>query len=283
MKTVARRDIDDALTPQQESEFVRAMLAHQVGIDPDRVGPVLDLAAVGVVNNAWRNSPVEDWHAGDGPLSDGDMLRINSHTCWRVRQIIRRWRREVGPAADADAGRLDGVGVDDWDWLAVRIWRWLVNPQRLLPGGSRLVEIAGDDLADFSDHVADVLGGWAAAAEERGGRHAAWRTAAHGGLACRHWWGTPTWPSLVDDFVTALDEPSHPHWGPNGQRRQRLRPEPAQVADRRVLRRTLLREPWALQPAAAQWVVAAGIGYLQPGIPPLPTSADTSTSASGVS
>ncbi|WP_143194316.1 hypothetical protein [Micromonospora sp. CB01531] len=274
---------------------MRAMLADQVGIDPDRVGPVLDLAALRVVNNAWRNSPVEDWHAGDGPLSDGDMLCINSHTCWRVRQIIRRWRREVGLATDADTGQLDDVSVDDWDWLAARIWRWLVNPQRLPPGGLPLVEVAGDDLADFSDqvagddladfsdHVAGELGGWAAAAEERGGRHAAWRAAAHGGLACHHWWGTPTWPSLVDDFVTALDEPSHRHWGPDGQRRRRLQPEPAQVADRGALRKTLLREPWALQPVAAQWVVAAGIGYLQPDIPPLPTSADTSTSASGVS
>ncbi|SBT46921.1 hypothetical protein GA0070621_2753 [Micromonospora narathiwatensis] len=194
METVARRTTDDALT-QQESELVRAMLAHQVGIDPDRVGPVLDLAAVGVVNNAWRNSPVEDWHAGDGPLGDGDMLRINSHTCWRVRQTIRRWRREVGLAADADAGRLDDGSVDDWDGLAVRIWRWLVNPQRLMPSGFRLVEIAGDDLADFSDHVAGVVGGRAAATEERGGRHAAWSVAAHGGLACRHWWGTPTGPA----------------------------------------------------------------------------------------
>ncbi|MEU4643396.1 hypothetical protein [Micromonospora sp. NPDC023814] len=172
--------------------------------------------------------------------------------------------------------------MDDWDWLAVRIWRWLVNPQRLLPGGSRLVEIADDDLADFSDHVAGVLGGWAAAAEERGGRHAIWRAAAHGGLPCRHWWGTSTWPSLVDDFVNVLDEPSHRHGGPGGQRRRRLQPEPAQVADRSVLRRTLLREPWLLEPAAAQWLVAAGIGYLQPDIPPLPTSADTNTSARGV-
>lgn len=62
---------------------------------PGSGGPVLDLAAVGIVNSGWRNSPVEDWHAGDGPLDDGDMLRINAHTTWRVRQIIRRWRAEV--------------------------------------------------------------------------------------------------------------------------------------------------------------------------------------------
>ncbi len=157
------------------------MLAHQVGIEPDRAAGVLDLAAVGVVNNAWRNGPVEDWHAGDGPLNDGDMLRINAHTSWRIRQIIRRWRYEVGLPADADAGQLDDVSVDDWDWLAVPVWRWLVNPQRLLPGGFRLIEIAGNDLADYNEHVAGTLGAWATTAEKRGGRYAAWRAATHGG------------------------------------------------------------------------------------------------------
>ncbi|MBW4717895.1 hypothetical protein [Saccharothrix obliqua] len=78
------------LTSAQEEELVARMLRHQVGIEPDHCGAVIDLAAVGLVNSAWRNSPAEDWHAGDGPLSDGDMLRINSHTTGRVRDIIRR-------------------------------------------------------------------------------------------------------------------------------------------------------------------------------------------------
>ncbi|MDU0291481.1 hypothetical protein [Saccharothrix longispora] len=41
------------------------MLRHQLGIDPHHVGAVLDVAAVGLVNSAWRNSPMEDWPAGD--------------------------------------------------------------------------------------------------------------------------------------------------------------------------------------------------------------------------
>ncbi|WP_104113008.1 hypothetical protein [Micromonospora chalcea] len=280
MEKAAGRSNGDAMTPQREDELLRGMLAHQVGIEPDRAAAVLDLAAVGVVNNAWRNGPVEDWHAGDGPLNDGDMLRINAHTSWRIRQIIRRWRYEVGLPADADAGQLDDVSVDDWDWLAVRVWRWLVNPQRLLPGGFRIIEIAGDDLADYNEHVAGTLGAWATTAEKRGGRYAAWRAAIHGGLACRHWWGTPSWPDLVHAFVTVLDEPSHRHWGPDGQWRRGLRQEPLQVQDRSGLRKLLLRSPWLLDQPAAQWVVAAGIGHLLPPMAPLHASTDIGGGAS---
>jgi len=84
-----------SMSRQREQALVRAMLQLQVGIDPDDPGSVLDLTALGFVNNAWRNSPVEDWHS-EGRLDDGDMLRINAHTSWRVREIIRRWRREQG-------------------------------------------------------------------------------------------------------------------------------------------------------------------------------------------
>ena len=58
--------VRDEISPQREAALLEAMLRYQIGIDPGRVGPVLDLAAVGIVNSAWRNSPVEDWHAGDG-------------------------------------------------------------------------------------------------------------------------------------------------------------------------------------------------------------------------
>jgi hypothetical protein len=100
-------------------------------------------------------------------------------------------------------------------------------------------------------------------AEDRGVGFAFRRAAAHGGLACRHWWGHPAWPELVDRFIRALDDPGDPHWGDNGEFRVRLRAEPAAVQDRNSLRRTLLQQPWALDFGSAQWIVAAGIGYLR--------------------
>jgi hypothetical protein len=109
-----------------------------------------DLAAVGIVNSGWRNSPVEDWHAGDGPLSDGDMLRVNAHTTWRVREIMRRWRTEVGLTARSPMAALDWLDTDDSDRLAVRIFRWLVNPTRRLPTGVTLAALAGNDLGSLN-------------------------------------------------------------------------------------------------------------------------------------
>ncbi|WP_219413451.1 hypothetical protein [Pseudonocardia nigra] len=274
---VEDRDSDsdgDEFTRQEEAVLVERVLRHQAGIDPRHLGQVLDLAAVGIVNSAWRNSPVEDWHAADGPLTDGAMLRINAHTTWRIREIMRRWRAETGLTPDAPTATLDDLDVEATDRLAVRIWRWLVNPGRRLPIGTTLAELAGAGLDEFSDHVDATLGLFAATAEHRGGRYASWRASAHGGLACPHWWGTPTWPQLVDTLLWVLDDPVHAHWGADGDRRARLPPEPAQVMDRTGLRRVLMYRPWSLDPESADWLVWAGIGYLRAPRPALPAEID---------
>jgi len=39
------------------------MLRERAGIDPSKLSPVIDLAALGLINSAWRNTCVEDWHA----------------------------------------------------------------------------------------------------------------------------------------------------------------------------------------------------------------------------
>jgi hypothetical protein len=88
----------DELGAEQEEHLVYGMLREQGGIDPGMLGPVIDLAALGLVNAAWRNPCVEDWHAG-GRMHDGDMMRVNSHMTWRARQILRRWTAENGLAA----------------------------------------------------------------------------------------------------------------------------------------------------------------------------------------
>jgi hypothetical protein len=74
----------------------------------------------------------------------------------------------------------------------------------------------------------------------------------------------------VTRFVQILDQPDHQHWGAGGERRVRLPPAPAQVADRSVLDNTLRERPWELDTDAADWVVSAGIGFLREPVPPLP-------------
>jgi hypothetical protein len=129
------------LSPQREDELVVQILRDQVGIDPRSLRPILRLTALGLVNSAWRNTRVEDWHA-EGLLHDGDMLRISSHMSWRLDQLLWRWRTQTGIAPDAPAHSLDEISFDDFRWLGGRIYQWIVNPSRRLPTGVTLRDVA---------------------------------------------------------------------------------------------------------------------------------------------
>lgn len=250
------------MTQEREEHVIADLLRERVGIDPGMLGSLVDLAAMGLVNGAWRNTCVENWHA-EGRMHDGDMLRVNSHTTSRVRQIMRRWMKEVGLDAAAPASALDGVAADDVWWLAGRLYQWLVIPSRKLPIDMTLAQLAGDGLPEYRDDADKCLGAFGAQAEERGTRFGFARTAAHGGLACGHWWGHPRWPTQVQRFIDALDNPADDHWGPDGKYRAELPAEPADLADHTRLRRLLLSQPWELSTDAAQWLVHAGIRYVR--------------------
>lgn len=252
----------DELSREEEERIIQETLRDRGGIDPDVLGPVMDLAALGLVNSAWRNTCVENWHAG-GRMHDGDMMRINSHMTWRVRQLLRRWMAENGLAARGPSSALDGVSAQDVEWLAIRVFRWFVNPGRRLVTGGTLIELAGAGLGEYEDKADLRLGGFAVQAAERGARFGFARAAAHGAAACEHWWGHPRWPDLVDRLVLALDDPADTHWGQDGKRRMRLPPEPPIMADRKQLRRVLLSAPWNLSSESAAWLISAGIGYLR--------------------
>ncbi|HUY45577.1 MAG TPA: hypothetical protein VMV92_07605 [Streptosporangiaceae bacterium] len=138
------------LSPEREDELLIQILRDQGGIDPRRLRGVLELTALGLVNSAWRNTAIENWHA-EGRLHDGDMLRINSHMSWRVRQLIWRWRTQMGLAPDALAESLDEIDFEDFCWLGTRIYQWIVNPHRRLPTGALLRDVAQEDLADLEN------------------------------------------------------------------------------------------------------------------------------------
>lgn len=242
--------------------WMHAYLTH-LQVDPDRLGTVLDVAAVGIVNSAWRNSVVEDWHAGRGPLSDADMLIINSHSTWRVRQLLHRWRRDLGLPYDTPTVAIDDI-TGDFGWLGSRLYAWFANPHRKLPTGQFLGGLAGDDMADYDQHAAGVLGGLLAQADTLGVAGSLWRAALHGALACRHWWGTPAWPQLVKECVSAAFDGEHEYWSRYGQQLRELPPLPAQIATPEAMRSILLHRPWTLQAASADWLIRLGIRFLCP-------------------
>jgi hypothetical protein len=239
------------------------VLRDKVGIDPRRLSPVLDLVALGLVNMAWRNTVVENWHA-EGRIHDGDMLRVNAYSSWRLRQLLARWCDEVGLGADDPPSALDRLRFANFMWLGGRIHRWLVNPARCLPDGRTVRDLAGQGLLQLDDDADQAVTGWVGLAQDRGISFAVRWVAAHGGLACRGWWGHPMWPDAVTRFLGALDNPKDAHWGDNGELWDRLRPQPAMVRDRPALARALRDRPWRLDADSALWVVSAGIKYARP-------------------
>ncbi|MFE5326249.1 hypothetical protein ACFRCG_07645 [Embleya sp. NPDC056575] len=268
-----QRMIQEAREAMTEELFEEA-IRTRANVEPDDLATLLDLLALGITNGAWRNSCVENWHA-DGRLSDGDMMRINSHTTDGIRRRLIGWTTEYG-ITSAEASALAQVDAEDAGVLAARLFRWLTNPRRKLPTGITLGELArtGEDLAEYQDHADRTLGGFVGLMEDKGVRFGLLRTASHGALSCARWWAHPAWPALVEHFASALDEPTHSHWGPDGQWRTKLGVEPVSMQDRHVLRATLLAAPWKLDGDAAEWITNAGIGYMSPAV--TPPSAPTS-------
>ncbi|WP_328582909.1 hypothetical protein [Streptomyces sp. NBC_00370] len=266
---------DDGMSPEvqrmiQEAqammtdEVMEETLRSKAGVDPSHLATLLDLVAIGITNGTWRNSCVENWHA-EGRLSDGDMMRINSYTTDAVRRRLKGWCIESG-IISASSSALEGIDVEDVDVLVGRIFRWLTNAERRLPTGMALGELARsrEDLEEYEDHADRALSGFTGQMEDKGVRFGLLRTACHGALACSQWWAHPTWPDRVERFIRVLDDATEPHWGSNGERRERLGVEPPSVEDRDILRSTLLESPWKLDPTAAEWIVDARIGYLTP-------------------
>lgn len=260
--TDVERMLEEAQAMMTEEVFEGVLKAQ--GVDPDDLSSLLDLLAIGLTNGSWRNSCVENWHA-EGRLSDGDMLRINSHTTLGIRQRLRGWCTEYGIASGSSEA-FASVTAEDVDVLAHRLFKWLTNSDRKLPTGMTLGELArtDEDLAEYEEHADGKLGAFTGQMESKGVRHGILYTAGHGALACDRWWGHPTWPARVDRFISVLDTPADPHWGTDGERLKRLGPEPAALQDRAALRGTLLRTPWELEAQTAEWIADSGIGYLTP-------------------
>lgn len=256
-----RRRIEEAQALMTE-EIFEELLGTKANVEPDNLATLLDLVAIGITNGTWRNSCVEDWHA-EGRLSDGDMMRINSHTTDAIRRRLARWTTEFG-ITSASSTALAEVDVQDVDAFAIRLFQWLTNPKRKLPVGITLGELArtAQDLEEYEGHADRSLGGFVGQMEDRGVRFGLLRTACHGALACSRWWKHPAWPAHVQRYVSVLDNPTDPHWGPGGERRTKLGAEPHSVQNRVALRASLLKAPWKLDDSAAEWITNSGIGYL---------------------
>jgi hypothetical protein len=247
---------------------LRDLLAER-GLDPEDVGQMVDVAAVGIAARWWRNTKVEDWHAGSdvGGLSDADMYRINTHTTVKVRERLRRWRREEGictmaEVADADPAALDRVFYN--------LYRWFVNPKRVLITGVILRDVvdrtldnarahpdcvvpddvtAETELEEYDRQVASAAGYALTAMDMYDPRVVLYGPALFATVWARGWWGLPDYPSHVDRVFAALSNPGHRIW------RGRPIPSPPDGVDLTEVRRKMLTKPWELPGTVCKWLI----------------------------
>lgn len=214
---------------------------------------LLWLAATRITLAVWRNTPVENWHAGKSPLHDGTMMRINTATTRLVRSML---------------------SFDHVDWIGLGLA--IVNPSRVLPTGQSVLELGlachnPDDPAHEVD-PREELAEMAQVAISWGRRHClhekefGLRTLIESFCASDNgWFGAPSWGRIVDRFLTAVDDRENAHW-----RMRRDEPwfdewftnRPADIADTTEFRRLLLAGPDLLSEEAAEWCVDGAIGYV---------------------
>lgn len=118
-------------------ELLEETLHTKADVDPDNLATLLDLVAIGITNSTWRNSCVENWHA-EGRLSEGDMMRINSHTTDAIRRRLARWTTEVG-ITSASGIALAEVGMEEVDAFTIRLFGGRQTPSASSPLASRSV------------------------------------------------------------------------------------------------------------------------------------------------
>jgi hypothetical protein len=223
--------LDDAI------RLVQGHLALTLDDDP---AAIAQLAAIGIVNQAWRNTYLEALHAGDHPsggFPDTDMMRFNIATTRAV-------------AKHVTAERVD------WEGLADQ----LLDPDRPLPGGHTVRRLAGGELPELLESFDHALAMLELIEQERGFAFALLRVALIGGASCKDWYGTPWWPDVVDAFADMLVDPSSAAW----ERDDRSQAKPASVADRDALADVLIGHPEDLDDDGIRWCHAHGLAHRAP-------------------
>jgi hypothetical protein len=80
--------------------------APSLGFSPVDQNVVLDLAAVAIARLAWRDSPVEDWHAAPASrICDADLMRATVNVTRRVRELLGAGSGRHPATTGGSAGR----------------------------------------------------------------------------------------------------------------------------------------------------------------------------------
>lgn len=240
---------------------VLAAAAARLGFNISDGPRVLDLAAVAITRLAWRDSPVEDWHAvPHSRISDAELMRANVAVTRVVRSLLTD--DLIGDGRQLGCDRAPG---NHWRDVLTAVTARLTDPGRRLPDGRSLRELAPDaaQFSSYTDHVAHLTGRWAQLSDRLGSGTVVALLACTGAVACPRWWLAPGWPYLVDEFVARLGDPRR--WGsPTMTAYVRTLSPPPDASDLAALHQSLLTGPDRLCTAAVRFCLRAGLGNLLP-------------------
>ncbi len=233
--------------------------ARVCGVDPMDSKRLIELASVGVAALAWRESPVEDWHAAQDGIGQAEMMRLNAAATRTARDHLRA---EAGVDLPLDNAHVpSGGGAAS---IFAPLPRVLADPQRSLPDGRVLRELAPDAGAweEFEQHVCEHCGRWAGLETAYGPWPVLILLACHAVGRVRKWWLLPDWSARVQEFLRRLDDPEA--WDDRQVAHHLWHQPPPGTADRDALRQRLLDGPDRCTAAVADYCLRAGLGLLAP-------------------
>ncbi|WP_326550217.1 hypothetical protein [Micromonospora sp. NBC_01813] len=268
---MSSRELDKTSTDEERypsPDVLREMLANH-GFEPDNLAQMVDMAAVGITALWWRNTKVEDWHAGAniGALSDMDMYRVNTHSTSKVRERLKTWCRQQGVRSMTDVA---GADPDSLEVVVYRLYRWFTNPKRVLVTGNTLYDVVAQtlsnarahpecdvpddvtpesELADYEKEVAGAASYALLCMDKYDTRSVLYGPAVFSIAWATGWWGKPGYASHVDAVFAALDNPDHRIW------RGKPIPAPPSGTDLATVRRLMLTRPWQIPDAVCEWLI----------------------------
>jgi hypothetical protein len=214
-----------------------AFADEQLGLDIYQDRPDVDrLAAIGLTIRAWRNTSLEDLHAGSHPsggFPDSQMMRFNIAT-YRV--------------------VLAYVEDDRFDWAGLRTA--LTDPERRLPGGMTVADLGGEEFDRLAADSTEALEISERTEQRQGFPYVLAVYALQAGISYKGWYGVPWWRDVVERFLELIDDPASSAWKYDESREA----EPAAVSERASLKRVLLESPESLDDESIYWCLDHGLG-----------------------
>jgi hypothetical protein len=220
--------------------------ARQLAVDTNDPNQLADLTAVAIAVLAWRESPVEDWHAVPlERISNPDMMRGNAATT----RLVRDHLREPLHAALSSHTRVADLLASACVLIA--------DLDRRLPDGRAVRDLGSHnrDLVLFGDHVQTVAERCTVVAREVGGLQVVSLLACFAAAYAWRWWLTPTWPRRVEEFMRRIEDPGR--WRDTDMVRhvERVIVHGRHAVDHERLRPALLAGPDQLDALGAEYCI----------------------------